>query len=134
MDPKAAGKAVVKKLTTKPPYGAKVTAKVTGSTPWWTTDPEGPAFDAGRRALKMGYGKETAMIGAGGTIGFVGPFAEMLGGAPCLLMGVEDPLCNAHSENESLDLGDFVKSMKSAIYLYDELARTPVTRGAKKRR
>jgi len=134
MDAKAAGKAVAKKLTAKPPYGAKVTAKVTGSTPWWTTDPEGPAFDAGRRALKMGYGKETAMIGAGGTIGFVGPFAEMLGGAPCLLMGVEDPLCNAHSENESLDLGDFVKSMKSAIYLYDELARTPVTRGAKKRR
>jgi len=134
MDPKAAGKAIVKKLTARPPYGAKVTAKVTGSTPWWTTDPEGPAFDAARRALKMGYGKNTAMIGAGGSIGFVGPFADLLGGAPCLLMGVEDPLCNAHSEDESLHLGDFVKSMKSAIYLYDELSRTPVTKGGKKKR
>jgi acetylornithine deacetylase/succinyl-diaminopimelate desuccinylase-like protein len=130
MDARTAGKAIVKKLTAKPPYGAKVTAKITGSTPWWTTDPEGPAFEAARRALKAGYGKETAMIGAGGSIGFVGPFAELLGGAPCLLMGVEDPLCNAHSENESLHLGDWVKSMKSAIHMYDELSRVPT----KKRR
>jgi acetylornithine deacetylase/succinyl-diaminopimelate desuccinylase-like protein len=123
MDAVKAGKAIVKKLTADPPYGAKVTAEIVGSTPWWTTDPEGPAFEAARRALKAGYGKETAMIGAGGSIGFVGPFADLLGGAPCLLMGVEDPLCNAHSENESLHLGDWFKSMKSAIYMYDELSR-----------
>jgi acetylornithine deacetylase/succinyl-diaminopimelate desuccinylase-like protein len=130
MDPKAAGQALVRRLLAKPPFGAKVTAKLVGTTPWWTTDPEGPAFEAARRALQAGYGKPVAMIGAGGTIGFVGPFADMLGGAPCLLMGVEDPLCNAHSENESLHLGDFVKSMRSAVYLYDELSRVPV----KKRR
>ena len=103
----------------------KVTAKVTGTTPWWTTDPEGPAFEAGRRALKAGFGKETAMIGAGGTIGFVQPFADLLGGAPCLLMGVEDPACNAHSENESLHLGDWKKCMRAAVRLYDELSRVP---------
>jgi acetylornithine deacetylase/succinyl-diaminopimelate desuccinylase-like protein len=130
MDAKAAGKAVIKKLTARPPYGAKVTARIQGSTPWWTTDPEGPAFEAARRALKAGYGKETAMIGAGGSIGFVGPFADLLGGAPCILMGVEDPQSNAHSENESLHLGDWVKSMKSAIHMYDELSRVPT----KKRR
>jgi acetylornithine deacetylase/succinyl-diaminopimelate desuccinylase-like protein len=125
MDAGAAGKAIVKKLTTKPPYGARVTAQIVGQTPWWTTDPEGPAFEAARRALRAGYGRETAMIGAGGSIGFVGPFADLLGGAPCLLMGVEDPLCNAHSENESLHLGDWHKSMKSAIHMYDELSRVP---------
>jgi acetylornithine deacetylase/succinyl-diaminopimelate desuccinylase-like protein len=122
-----------KRLTGKVPYGAKVTVKTSRQavTPWWTTDPEGPAFDAARRALKAGYGKETAMIGAGGTIGFVGPFADMLGGAPCLLMGVEDPKCNAHSENESLHLGDWVKCMKSAIHLYDELSHLEPRRSRK---
>jgi len=126
MDGADAGRLLVKRLTKNPPYGAKVTAKVTGNSPWWTTDPEGPAFEAARRALKSGYGKETVMMGAGGSIGFVGPFEKTLGGVPCLLMGVEDPYCNAHSENESLDLGDFKKSIRSAIFLYDELSRVPV--------
>ena len=128
IDGKKAGALLVKKLTKNPPFGVKVSAKMNGTTPWWTTDPEGPAFDAARRALKHGFGKDTAMIGAGGSIGFVQPFADLLGGAPCLLMGVEDPLCNAHSENESLHLGDLMKCMRSAIHLYDELSRVPLRR------
>ena len=135
MDPRESGRLLVKKLTAKPPYGAKVTAKVGRGTPWWTTDPEGPAFEAARRALKAGFGKETAMIGAGGSIGFVQPFADLLGGAPCLLMGVEDPPCNAHSENESLHLGDWDKCVRSAIHLYDELSRVaPARRGGHRRK
>ena len=126
MDGREAGRLLIKKLTSKPPHGAKVTAKLSAVAPWWTTNPEGLAFAAARRALKLGFGKETVMIGAGGSIGFIQPFADLLDGAPCLLMGVEDPRCNAHSENESLHLGDWVKSMKAAVYLYDELAKIPV--------
>ena len=84
MDGRKAGALLVKKLTKNPPHGAKVTAKVNGSTPWWTTDPDGPAFEAARRALKAGFKKDTAMIGAGGSIGFVQPFADLLGGADAL--------------------------------------------------
>jgi len=126
LEAREAGQLLIKKLTRKPPYGAKVTAKIHGSTPWWSTDPEGPAFEAARRALKAGFGKETAMIGAGGSIGFVRPFEQMLKGAPCLLMGVEDPACNAHSENESVDLEDLSKCMRAAVHLYDEVAKIPV--------
>ena len=128
MDGRKAAGMLIKKLTRNPPNNVRVTAKLNGTTPWWTTDPEGPAFEAARRALKAGFGKETAMIGAGGSIGFVQPFADLLGGAPCLLMGVEDPPCNAHSENESLHLGDWRKVMRSAIHLYDELSRVEVKR------
>jgi acetylornithine deacetylase/succinyl-diaminopimelate desuccinylase-like protein len=126
MDGRKAGEQLVKKLTKKPPFGVEVTAKINGSTPWWTTDPDGPAFEAARRALKAGFKKDAAMIGAGGSIGFVQPFSDLLGGAPCLLTGVEDPPCNAHSENESLHLGDFKKCIASTVYLYDELSRVPV--------
>jgi acetylornithine deacetylase/succinyl-diaminopimelate desuccinylase-like protein len=121
MDSREAGDLLVRKLTARPPAGARVEARVVRSTPWWTTDPSGPAFEAARRALEKGYGRRPALIGSGGSIGFVRPFADAMG-VPCLLTGVEDPGCAAHSEDESLHLGDWRKSMRSAVHLYDELA------------
>ncbi len=129
MDARAAGRLLVKKLTSRPPAGAKVTARVSGTSLWWKTDPEGPAFEAARRALLQGYGREAAMIGAGGSIGFVKPFSDALGGVPCLLMGVEDPSSAIHSENESVHLGDFLNAIRAAVHLYDELSRTSLARG-----
>jgi acetylornithine deacetylase/succinyl-diaminopimelate desuccinylase-like protein len=123
MDSREAGELLVRKLTRKPPFGAHIEARVVRSTPWWMTDPDGPAFDAARRALRAGFGRDAAMMGAGGSIGFVQPFSDFLNGAPCLLTGVEDPACGAHSENESLHLGDWKKCMRAAVHLYDELSR-----------
>ncbi|MSP23717.1 MAG: dipeptidase [Myxococcales bacterium] len=107
------------------PWGMQLTTKVRGSGGWWTTTPEGPAFSACERALKSGFGVEPVYIGCGGSIPFVEPFARVLGGVPALLVGLEDPICNAHSENESLLISDFQKAIASAIHLYDELSRLP---------
>jgi acetylornithine deacetylase/succinyl-diaminopimelate desuccinylase-like protein len=123
MDAREAGALLIRKLTRNPPHGAHVRARIVRTTPWWRTDPEGPAFEAARRALAAGFGRETALIGGGGSIGFVQPFSDFLAGAPCLLTGVEDPACGAHSENESLHLGDWRKSMRAAVHLYHELSR-----------
>jgi cysteinylglycine-S-conjugate dipeptidase len=123
MDSREAGELLIRQLTRNPPYGARVEGRIVRHSPWWATDPEGPAFDAARRALKAGFGKEAALMGAGGSIGFVQPFSDLLQGAPCLLTGVEDPACGAHSENESLHLGDWKKCMRAAVHLYDELSR-----------
>jgi acetylornithine deacetylase/succinyl-diaminopimelate desuccinylase-like protein len=61
-------------------------------------------------------------IGCGATIPFVGPFVEVLGGVPALLLGLEDPPCNAHGENESLDLLDFQRASRASAHLWQELA------------
>jgi hypothetical protein len=61
------------------------------------------------------------MIGCGGTIGFVGPLAELFGGAPALLLGIEDPQSNAHAPNESLHEGDWKNLMRSLARLFAKL-------------
>jgi acetylornithine deacetylase/succinyl-diaminopimelate desuccinylase-like protein len=122
-DSREAGDLLIARLTADPPSGARVTARIVRASPWWITDVEAPAFEAARRALKAGFRREPVLMGAGGSIGFVQPMSDFLGGAPCLLTGVEDPACGAHSENEGLHLGDWRKCMRAAVRLYDDLSR-----------
>jgi acetylornithine deacetylase/succinyl-diaminopimelate desuccinylase-like protein len=112
-------------LTKDPPWGVKVNVRPQGSVAWWMTDPNGPAFEAALAALKAGFQRDPVPIGCGGTIGFVGPLAELFGGAPALLLGIEDPQSNAHAPNESLHEGDFKKLMASLAHLFQNLGELP---------
>ncbi len=113
---------VVDFLTGDPPLGTEVVATPIAVVPGWRTRPQGPAFAAARRALAAGFGRDPVEIGCGGTIPFVGPFAEVMGGIPVLLLGLEDPPCNAHGENESLDLADFRSAARASAHLLAELS------------
>jgi acetylornithine deacetylase/succinyl-diaminopimelate desuccinylase-like protein len=110
-------------LSKDPPWGVQVNVKLDGVCKWWMTDPNGPAFEAAMKALKAGYDHKPVAIGCGGSIGFVGPLAELFGGAPALLLGIEDPKTNAHAPNESLDVGDFRKLTASLARLFENLGK-----------
>jgi acetylornithine deacetylase/succinyl-diaminopimelate desuccinylase-like protein len=113
-------------LTADPPWGVQVSVKEAGKpVKWWMTDPTGPAFEAAAAAMRTAYGKEPAKIGCGGTIGFVGPLADLFGGAPALLLGIEDPRGNAHAPNESLHEDDWRNLMRSLAHLFANLAGLP---------
>jgi acetylornithine deacetylase/succinyl-diaminopimelate desuccinylase-like protein len=122
MDPVDVKDRLVAALERAAPWGLEVKTKVETAGAPWITDVGHPAFAAAFRALERGFGRPALAIGCGGSIGFVEPFSRALGGVPALLVGVEDPLSNAHSENESLSLPDFQKAIRSAIHLYAELA------------
>ena len=104
------------------PWGLELRFRALEGAPAWQTDPTGPAFDAARRALRAGFGVDAVMMGVGGSIPFVGPFADAFGGIPALLLGPSDPHSRIHGENESLHLGDWHSLMTSEVHLLAELA------------
>jgi acetylornithine deacetylase/succinyl-diaminopimelate desuccinylase-like protein len=124
-DPERVRELLLDFLRRDPPRGVAVETSVAAAVPGWRTTPEGPAFEAARRALAAGFGREAVTIGCGGSIPFVGPFSKVLGGIPALLLGLEDPPCNAHGENESLDLDDFRRAARASAHLLRELAALP---------
>ena len=130
-NPEGVAKALEAVLTKDPPWGVKVTVKPQGAVKWWMTDPTGPAFDAALRAMKAGFAKDPVAIGSGGTIGFVGPLADLFGGAPALLLGIEDPQSNPHAPDESLHEGDWRKLMASLAQLFQYLGGLSSVRAGK---
>jgi acetylornithine deacetylase/succinyl-diaminopimelate desuccinylase-like protein len=123
-DAERVARCVVASIEQEPPAGVRVRCDVTAAVPGWKRGSETEVLEAACRALAEGYGVPATLIGCGATIPFVGPFGEVMGGIPELLLGLEDPPCNAHGENESLDLADFRKAAHASAHLLAELKTT----------
>ncbi len=127
-DPEAFLSAVREHVARNVPWGLELRFTPLEAVPAWCTEPSGPAFDAARRALRAAYGAEPVLMGVGGSIPFVGPFADAFGGAPALLIGPDDPYGNAHGENESVDLADLQRFIRAEVLLLAELSAVVATR------
>ncbi|MEX0835541.1 MAG: peptidase dimerization domain-containing protein, partial [Nitriliruptor sp.] len=121
-DPERALGVLVDHLVASAPFGALVEVTLGERNAAWVMEPGGPAWDAATAAMTAAYGRAPAAMGCGGSIPFVQPFSDAFGGAPCLLVGVEDPGSNAHGEDESLHLEDFTKACLTEAFLLAELA------------
>lgn len=96
--------------------GAEVKVTLGSAGPSWKSEASGRYFAAMEQSLRAAYEKDPIYIGCGGSIPFVNTLSEKLGGIPAVLIGLEDPLCKAHAENESVDLSDLKKGMKALAY------------------
>ena len=114
---------VAEHLRAHAPLGMEVDVRFGYANAAWVTEPGGPAWEAAEAAMTAAYGRSPAALGCGGSIPFAEPFSDAFGGAPCLLVGVEDPATNAHGEDESLHLTDFARTCLTEAFLLDELAR-----------
>lgn len=114
-------------LQAKTPWGLKLKIKSEPPVNPWYSNPEHPVFQAAAQAMSQAYQKETVFIGCGASIPFVEPMSQALGGIPSILIGVEDPYCRAHGENESLNLEDFRKAIQAQVRFYHEVAQLSKT-------
>jgi len=128
MDPVLCTQLVTDHLRAHCPWGLEIEIVPDQGAKPWKTRPDHPVFEVAKKSLGAGYGSEAVCIGCGGTIPFVDQFTDVLGDVPALLVGIEDPYTNAHSENESLHLGDFDKAVRSQIHFFADLAESPALR------
>ncbi len=104
-DPRLAAEAIERRLTTDPPYDARVTVRQGSAEAGWHAPPEAPwlarAID---RASAAAFGQPPRVLGEGGTIPFMGMLGHRFPEAQFVITGVLGPGSNAHGPNEFLHL------------------------------
>lgn len=115
-------KALASHLRASVPWGADVTVTERSSGKPYQLEATGPAYDAMRRAMREAWGRDAVLMGAGGSIPFVADFARAFPRAALLLTGAADPTSNAHSEDESVDLGELERSTLAEALFFGYLA------------
>ncbi|MGH2907213.1 MAG: dipeptidase [Solirubrobacterales bacterium] len=103
MTGKQAQDALAAQLASSAPWGAKVEIEREAAADPFTGATEGTAFDALSSALAEAYGRETTTMGQGGSIPLCNLLADLHPRAEILLLGVEEPLCQIHAPDESVD-------------------------------
>ena len=121
-DAKSAMDRLVEHLTTRAPFGARVTVTPISYGEPFKIDARGPRYDAARAAFQEAWGREPVDMGVGGTIPFVAEFAEAFPEAAILVTGVEDPDSRAHGFDESLHLDEYSKACLAEALMLEKLA------------
>jgi acetylornithine deacetylase/succinyl-diaminopimelate desuccinylase-like protein len=84
----------------------------------------GSVCDTAREAFSEAYGHETVEMGVGGSIPFIGLFANSFPDATVLVTGVGDPSSRWHGIDESLHLGMWENTCLAEVLLLDRLGRS----------
>lgn len=85
---------------------------------------EGEYAQLARAALEEAFGVAPVEIGCGGSIPIVAAFAAAFPRSTVLVTAVVDPYSRMHSNDESMDLGDFAKAAQAEATLLFNLAES----------
>ncbi len=121
-DPAAAERALHDHLVASAPFGARVTVTPGETGQAFQAPEDSAAMQAARWAFTTAWGTEPVDLGVGGSIPFIADLAEVYPQAAILVTGVEDPDSRAHSENESVHLGELEKVVLAEALLLARLA------------
>ncbi len=104
LDSAEVAEALKQHLINHTPWGAHVDISVFDVNSPFSTAPESTTLSVLGEALSAAYeGKETVVIGSGGSIPLTSKLQEKFPEAEIALFGVEEPSCTIHSPNESVD-------------------------------
>ena len=115
--------AVREHLLNHAPWDAEVTVTRDHQGEPFAVDTSGPAFGAFRRSCVDTWGCLPVEAGSGGSLPLVAALAETYPDMTLLLTGVDDPGSRAHSENESVHLGELRQCCVNEALLLGYLAQ-----------
>lgn len=121
-DAQRAFRALEKHLHRHAPWNAKVTVTRDHLSEPYYIDASGAAFDAFRRSCADTWGCAPVETGSGGSLPLVAALADAYPDMALLLAGIDDPESKAHSENESVHLGELQKCCVNEALLLGYLA------------
>ncbi len=121
-DTRQAFRAVEEHLRRHAPWGAEVTVRPCREGEPHAIDVSGHVFEAFRRACEDTWGRAPVEPGSGGSLPLLAALAAAYPDTAMLLTGVEDPESNAHSENESVHLGELLNCCINEAMLLGHLA------------
>ena len=120
-DPQAALEALRSHLEAHAPFGARLTVTQGEVGPAFDGSSDSPAGRAAHWALTTAFGQDCVDIGQGGSIPFISTLQETFPDAQVLVTGIEDPDTRAHSEDESMHLGDLERIVTGEALLLARL-------------
>ncbi len=120
-DPAAAQEALVAHLEKHVPFGGRLTVTGREAGPAFDGSEVTPASEAAHWALSTAWDTEAVNIGQGGSIPFIATLKETFPDAQVLVTGIEDPDTRAHSENESMHLGELERIVVAEALLLARL-------------
>ncbi|MCV2396438.1 dipeptidase [Actinotalea sp. M2MS4P-6] len=120
-DPRTAAAALRSHLEAHAPFGARVTVTDGELGKPFAAAGDTPAMRVARAAFADAWGTPPVDIGVGGSIPFIADLLEVFPDAAILVTGVEDPDSRAHSENESVHLGELERVVLAEALLLARL-------------
>jgi acetylornithine deacetylase/succinyl-diaminopimelate desuccinylase-like protein len=117
-DSREARAALARHLDASAPWGVKVNVTEGLEGPAFLARTDGRGYDAARKAMLESYGRETVLMGQGGSIPLISNLSSIAPGAEIILWGAEDGVAAIHAPNESVDLTELEHCILSeALFL-----------------
>ena len=109
-------------LRASAPWGIEVDVSEGQAGPGFSTHTDGPGYAAAKRAMRDVYGKESVLMGQGGSIPLISNLATIAPQAEIILWGAEDTAAAIHSPNESVDLAELERCILAEALLMQYLS------------
>jgi cysteinylglycine-S-conjugate dipeptidase len=124
VDPKEAQTKLIEHLQAVAPWHVRLDFEREADGEPFSGSTSGVGFESMAGAMRDAYGRDVTLQGQGGSIPLCTVFHETFPEAEIMLLGVEEPLCQIHAANESVDPSEIENIALAEVLFLHKYAQT----------